>query len=157
MNFYDIAGGGIYLEGKNIKSIPHEEIRRRIALIPQSTYIFSGTVEDNLKIVDPALTAERMLSVMRDVHLEALIEKDGLQTDVGEAGARLSGGQRQKIGIARALLSDADYLVFDEATSNVDADSEDDIWDCIHRLSRKKRSSLFPTDFPPSGMPIRFM
>ena len=95
-------------------------------------------MEDNLKIVDKSLTKERMLEVLKDVHLEDLIAKDGLQTDVGEGGSKLSGGQKQKIGIARALLSNADYIVFDEATSNVDAASEEDIWNCIHALSSIK-------------------
>ena len=72
------------------------------------------------------------------MHLEDLIAKDGLETDVGEGGSKLSGGQKQKIGIARALLSDADYIVFDEATSNVDAANEEDIWNCIHSLSDTK-------------------
>ena len=121
MHFNDCASGRISLEGKDLRSITQEDLRKRISLVPQSTYIFSGTVEDNLRIVDRSLTKERMLEVLKDVHLEDLIAKDGLATDVGEGGSKLSGGQKQKIGIARALLSDADYIVFDEATSNVDA------------------------------------
>ncbi len=138
MHFNDCGSGRISLEGKDLRSITQEDLRRRISLVPQSTYIFSGTVEDNLRIVDKTLSRERMLEVLRDVHLEDLIGKDGLATDVGEGGAKLSGGQKQKIGIARALLSDADYIVFDEATSNVDAASEEDIWNCIHALSNTK-------------------
>jgi len=138
MHFNDTQSGSIFLEGRNIRSIAQEELRRRISLVPQSTYIFSGTVEDNLRIVRKDLSRERMLQALRDVHLEDLIGKDGLATDVGEGGSKLSGGQKQKIGIARALLSDADYIVFDEATSNVDAASEDDIWNCIHSLSDTK-------------------
>ena len=138
MHFNDCGSGRITLEGTDLRSIPQEDLRRRISLVPQSTYIFSGTVEDNLRIVDKSLTRERMLEVLKDVHLEDLISKDGLATDVGEGGSKLSGGQKQKIGIARALLSDADYIVFDEATSNVDAASEEDIWNCIHALSNTK-------------------
>ncbi|MBR3554299.1 MAG: ATP-binding cassette domain-containing protein [Oscillospiraceae bacterium] len=138
MHFNDCASGRISLEGKDLRSITQEDLRRRISLVPQSTYIFSGTVEDNLRIVDKSLSRERMLEVLKDVHLEDLIAKDGLATDVGEGGSKLSGGQKQKIGIARALLSDADYIVFDEATSNVDAVNEEDIWNCIHTLSNTK-------------------
>ena len=138
MHFNDCNSGRITLEGKDLGAITQEGLRKRISLVPQSTYIFSGTVEDNLKIVDKSLTKERMLEVLKDVHLEDLIAKDGLQTDVGEGGSKLSGGQKQKIGIARALLSNADYIVFDEATSNVDAASEEDIWNCIHALSSIK-------------------
>lgn len=138
MHFNDCSAGRISLEGKDLRSISQEDLRKRISLVPQSTYIFSGTVEDNLRIVDPSISRERMLEVLKDVHLEDLIGKDGLETDVGEGGSKLSGGQKQKIGIARALLSDADYIVFDEATSNVDAASEEDIWNCIHSLSNTK-------------------
>ena len=138
MHFNDCSSGRISLEGKDLRSITQEDLRRRISLVPQSTYIFSGTVEDNLRIVDKSLSRERMLEVLKDVHLEDLIAKDGLATDVGEGGSKLSGGQKQKIGIARALLSDADYIVFDEATSNVDAVNEEDIWNCIHTLSNTK-------------------
>ena len=138
MHFNDAGAGRIALEGTDLRAISQEELRRRISLVPQSTYIFSGTVEDNLRIVDERITRERMLEVLRDVHLEDLIGKDGLATDVGEGGSKLSGGQKQKLGIARALLSEADYIVFDEATSNVDAASEEDIWRCIHSLSSTK-------------------
>ena len=138
MHFNDPGSGRVCLEGKDLGTISQDELRRRISLVPQSTYIFSGTVEDNLRIVDKGLSRERMLEVLRDVHLEDLIAKDGLETDVGEGGSKLSGGQKQKIGIARALLSDADYIVFDEATSNVDAANEEDIWNCIHSLSDTK-------------------
>lgn len=138
MHFNDPGAGAIYLEGRNLQAITQEELRTHISLVPQSTYVFSGTVKDNLLLVNPKLTDERLTEVMRDVHLEALLEKDGLLTDVGEGGSKLSGGQRQKIGIARALLSDAEYLVFDEATSNVDAASEEDIWDTIRSLADRK-------------------
>nr|MCR4893134.1 ATP-binding cassette domain-containing protein [Eubacteriales bacterium] len=138
MHFNDLSEGNIYLEGTDICAVSHDELRKRISLVPQSTYIFSGNVRDNLKIVDPSLTDEEMLRVMKIVKLDALIDKDGLDTDVGEGGARLSGGQRQKIGIARALLADTEYMIFDEATSNVDASSEDDIWDTIQSLSGVK-------------------
>lgn len=138
MHFNEPAHGKVCIEGRNLQSVTQEELRSRISLVPQSTYIFSGTLEDNLRIVDENLSKERMIEVLKNVHLEALLEKDGLATDVGEGGSKLSGGQKQKIGIARALLADAEYLVFDEATSNVDASSEEDIWDCIHDLESQK-------------------
>ena len=138
LRFYDPGAGGVYLDGKDLRSIPLEDLRQKISLVPQNTYIFSGTVEDNLKIAKPDATEREMLDVLSMVRLDSLIEGDGLQTSVGEAGDKLSGGQKQKIGIARALLTNADYFVFDEATSNVDAENENDIWECIHELGGEK-------------------
>ena len=138
MHFNEPASGDIYLDGTNLRNISHAALRKNVTLVPQSTYIFSGTVEDNLRIVDKSLTEERMLQALKQVKLESLIEKEGLKTDVGENGSKLSGGQKQKIGIARAILSDCEYMVFDEATSSVDAESEEDIWNCIHDISKEK-------------------
>lgn len=138
MHFNEVGAGNIYVEKENLRNVSHESLRKKITLVPQSTYIFSGTVEDNLKIVDRSVTEERMLEVLKQVKLEGLIEKDGLKTEVGENGSKLSGGQKQKIGIARAILSNCEYMVFDEATSSVDAASEEDIWSCIHAIGKEK-------------------
>ena len=109
-------------------------------MVPQSVSLFSGTIADNLRIAAPGCSDEELLKALEQVRLKAwvLAQPQGLDSDVGDAGARLSGGQRQKIGIARALLSKAEYIIFDEATSSVDMDSEREIWNCIHELSESR-------------------
>lgn len=137
MRFFDPAKGKITIEGRDYYSMTPEELRRHVIMVPQSVYIFSGTVEDNLKIAKADATQEELMEVLREVKLDSWISSQpaGLKTDVGDAGGKLSGGQRQKIGIARALLSNAEYIIFDEATSNVDPESEQEIWSCIGELA----------------------
>ena len=105
-------------------------------IVPQRVSIFSGSLEENLKLAAPNASTSELLNVLKQVHLYQWLQSlpEGLSTDLGDSGAKLSGGQRQKIGIARALLSGAPYLIFDEATSSVDRDSEDEIWQCINEL-----------------------
>jgi ATP-binding cassette subfamily C protein len=133
----DPSDGVIALDGVEYSDYALEELRGQVVLVPQSVGVFSGAVEDNLRIAAPHADEGALWSALEDVRLKewALAQKDGLQTEVGDAGAKLSGGQRQKIGIARALLSGAPYLIFDEATSSVDPESEREIWACISELS----------------------
>lgn len=102
--------------------------------------LFSGTIADNLRIAGKDASDEKLLEVLDEVRLKekVLNFENGLYSSVGDAGARLSGGERQRLGIARALLSGADYIIFDEATSSVDVESENEIWDCLHRLAKTK-------------------
>lgn len=138
MRFYDVDKGTVRLDGRDIRTMPLDELRRKVGIVPQNTYIFSGTIADNLRMAKENVSVPEMLSVLDMVKLGDFVrsEKDGLDTTVGEAGCKLSGGQRQKLGIARAILSGAEIYIFDEATSNVDVDSENDIWDCIGQLSK---------------------
>ena len=140
MRFSDPGKGSIDLEGTEYVSMRPEELRRNITMVPQAVSIFSGTIEDNLRIADPDASEERLMDALDRVRLKewVLAQPAGLKTDVGDGGARLSGGQRQKIGIARALLSDAPYIIFDEATSSVDVESEGEIWACIGELAPKR-------------------
>ena len=95
---------------------------------------------ENLRIAAPDASDEELYEALRDVRLKdwVLSQPLGLDTDVGDAGGRLSGGQRQKIGIARALLCRAEYIIFDESTSSVDRESEEEIWNCIDELSQTR-------------------
>lgn len=140
MRFADPSSGKIYIEGKDYFSLSVQELRRKVILVPQSVYLFSGTIKDNLKIADPNATDERLWEVLEDAALKDFVDSlpNKLNENVGDAGSRLSGGQKQKIGIARALLSDAEYIIFDEATSAVDSESEQEIWNCINHLSQTK-------------------
>ncbi len=137
MKFLDPSGGKIYIEGRDYLSIDPAELRKKIIMVPQSVFVFSGTVADNLRIAAPDATEDEMMEALEEVDLAEWVryQPDGLNTDVGDEGSKLSGGQRQKIGIARALLKKAEYIIFDEATSSVDESSERDIWECIGRLA----------------------
>ena len=106
-------------------------------MVPQSVSIFAGTIADNLRMAKENASDEELLEALDQVRLKdwVLEQPDGLLTDVGDGGGKLSGGQRQKIGIARALLCQAEYIIFDEATSSVDVESEQEIWNCIDRLA----------------------
>ena len=140
MRFMDADSGDIYIEGKNYNSMPVQELRKKIILVPQSVYLFTGTIRENLYIANEHATDERLYEVLEQVKLKDFVDslENGLDSFVGDSGSRLSGGQKQKIGIARALLSDAPYIIFDEATSAVDSESEQEIWKCIEELSNTK-------------------
>lgn len=140
MRFYDLENGRILLEGRDYTSFTPEELRRRVIMVPQTVHLYSGTLAENLRIAAPAATDEELMEVLREVRLKewVLSQPDGLNTSVGDAGGKLSGGQRQKIGIARALLCKAEYIIFDEATSSVDMESEREIWSCINELSQTR-------------------
>jgi len=140
MRFSDVKSGRILLDGRNYISLTPEELRRHIIMVPQAVSLFSGTIAENLQIAAPDATEEEMMAALRDVRLAGWVTSlpDGLDTQVGDAGGKLSGGQRQKIGIARALLSRADIIILDEATSSVDVESEQEIWNCIHELAQSR-------------------
>jgi len=135
--FIDPDEGHMFLEGRDYLSFKPEELRRQIVMVPQTVSLFSGTIRENLLIGNEKATDEELMEVLEEAALADFVrsEPKGLDTDVGDAGARLSGGQKQKIGIARALLSKAEYIVLDEATSSVDVESEQEIWRCIRRLA----------------------
>lgn len=140
LRFYDSKNGHITIDGRDYLSIPPEELRKQIIMVPQQVYIFSGNIRDNLYIAADDKDDATLLEVLDQVKLGDWVRSlpEGLDSNVGDAGSKLSGGQRQKIGIARAILSDAPYIVFDESTSSVDEDSEREIWECIKGLGKTR-------------------
>ena len=140
MKFFDLQEGRISIEGRDYLSLTPGQLRHKVIMVPQSVSLFSGTVRDNLRIADPEAQDEQLLDALEKVRLGDWIEGQplGLDTQVGDAGSKLSGGQRQKMGIARALLSGAEYIIFDEATSSVDIESEKEIWSCIDELAQSR-------------------
>lgn len=140
MRFCDAAAGHMYMEGKDYHSMKPEELRKNIAMVPQQVNLFSGTIRDNLLLADPDADDETLMEAIKEAGLLKFVQslEKGLDSDVGNAGASLSGGQRQKIGIARALLSKAEYMIFDEATSSVDPESEKEIWETIGHLAHTR-------------------
>ena len=140
MRFCDPLSGNIYIEGKDYCSMKPEELRKHIAMVPQQVNLFSGTIRENLLLADPDAKDAALLEALEEAGLGAFIrsQSKGLDSDVGNAGSSLSGGQRQKMGIARALLSKAEYMIFDEATSSVDPQSEKEIWETIGHLAESR-------------------
>ena len=140
MRFCDPLSGNIYIEGNDYCSMKPEELRKHIAMVPQQVNLFSGTIRENLMLADPDADDASLLEALEEAGLGSFIhsQSKGLDSDVGNAGSSLSGGQRQKMGIARALLSRAEYMIFDEATSSVDPQSEKEIWATIGHLAETR-------------------
>jgi len=134
--FYDPDQGRVLLDGIDLTHADPADIRRRIAMVPQDTVIFAASARDNLRYGNWDANEDQLWQAARDANAEEFLRSlpDGLDTFMGEGGARLSGGQRQRIAIARALLRDAPVLLLDEATSALDAESERLVQDALDRL-----------------------
>ena len=141
--FYDPQAGRVKLDGVPLTSADPADIRRRIALVPQEGVLFAASARDNLRYGDWDADDESIWAAARAANAESFLRDlpEGLDTFLGEDGARLSGGQRQRIAIARALLRDAPVLLLDEATSALDAESERLVQDALDRLM-KSRTTL---------------
>ena len=133
---YDPARGRVMLDGIDLKDADPADVRQRIAMVPQETVIFAASARDNLRYGNWDANEDELWQAARDANAEEFLRAlpDGLDTYMGEGGARLSGGQRQRIAIARALLRDAPLLLLDEATSALDAESERLVQDALDRL-----------------------
>jgi len=138
--FYDPDAGRILLDGVDLKDADPADVRQRIAMVPQETIIFAASARDNLRYGNWDATEDELWQAARDANAEQFLRAlpEGLDTFMGEGGARLSGGQRQRIAIARALLRDAPLLLLDEATSALDAESERLVQDALDRLMEKR-------------------
>ena len=134
--FYDPQSGRVLLDGVDLRDADPADVRQRIAMVPQETVIFAASARDNLRYGNWNASEDQLWEAARDAHAEEFLRAlpEGLDTFMGEGGARLSGGQRQRIAIARALLRDAPLLLLDEATSALDAESERLVQDALDRL-----------------------
>jgi ATP-binding cassette subfamily B protein len=134
--FYDPQAGRVLLDGVDLRDADPADIRQRIAMVPQETVLFAASARDNLRYGNWNASEDQLWQAARDANAEEFLRAlpDGLDTFMGEGGARLSGGQRQRIAIARALLRDAPLLLLDEATSALDAESERLVQDALDRL-----------------------
>lgn len=140
MRLYDVRDGNILIDGIDIKDISQHSLRSQIGVVLQETFLFSGTVYDNLSYADPSATREQIIKAAKMAGAHKFIMKlpDGYNTKVGERGHTLSGGERQRIAIARAILRDPKILILDEATSALDTETERLIQDSIASLTKDR-------------------
>ena len=145
LRFYDPDGGTVRIGGHDLRKLQPDDVYRNVAVVNQETYLFHGTVEDNLRFGKPDATGEEIEAAARDANAHEFISRlpQGYATVVGERGIRLSGGQRQRIAIARALLRDAPILILDEALSAVDAENEAVIQTALDRLMQGRTTLIF--------------
>ena len=145
LRFADPTTGRVTIGGRDLRELSLRDLRRLIAVVSQDTYLFHGTIEENLRMGRPDASQAELETAARNANMHDAIVAlpQGYQTVVGERGVRLSGGQRQRIAIARALLRDAPILILDEALSSVDAESEAAIQDALDRLMRGRTTLIF--------------
>jgi subfamily B ATP-binding cassette protein MsbA len=138
LRFYRPTTGRVLVDGVPIEEIPLESLRRQIGLVQQETFLFSGTLRDNIAYANPEATTEQIMDAARAAYAHDFIMQlpKGYRTEVGERGVKLSGGQRQRIAIARALLRDPRILIFDEATSHLDSESERLVRQALERIAQ---------------------
>ncbi|MGD9676281.1 MAG: ABC transporter ATP-binding protein [Candidatus Bipolaricaulia bacterium] len=136
--FYDVTGGAITLDGRDIRDLTLESLRRQTSLVLQEVFLFHGSVRENILFGRPGATEEEMMSAARVANAHEFITElpEKYDTMIGERGVKLSGGQRQRLAIARAVLKDAPILILDEATSSVDTETELLIQQALERLMR---------------------
>lgn len=131
--------GSITIGGVEIKDIDEKTLMNNITAVNFNSYIFAGTVRENMLIADKSASDEKMIEALKMVNLWSFLsEQDGLDTKLNQQGSNFSGGQRQRLAIARALLHNTPIYVFDEVTSNIDAESENDIMTVIHNMAKIK-------------------
>jgi ATP-binding cassette subfamily B protein len=142
--FYDIASGSVEIDGRDVRSVTLESLRRQMGIMLQDTFIFSGTIMDNIKYSRLDATDEEAIEAAKAVMAHEFIDAmpDGYATQVNERGSRLSVGQRQLISFARALLADPRILVLDEATSSIDTKTEMALQEGLQRLLKGRTSFI---------------
>ena len=144
MRFWDPEKGSITLNGIELKDFKLEELRSRVALVAQDTYLFNNSLRENILVAKPEATELELSEAVKLSALSEVIESlpDGLDTMVGERGSSLSGGQRQRVAIARAFLKDAPFLILDEATSHLDALSEHTVHKSLDLLKTNRTTII---------------
>jgi ATP-binding cassette, subfamily B, bacterial len=136
--FYDVTGGAILIDGVDVRRFPVNEFRRNVGLVLQEPFLFYGTVAENIAYGRPGATREEIIAAARAAHAHEFILRlpYGYDSLVGERGQSVSGGERQRLSIARALLIDPRILILDEATSSVDSETEREIQMALENLTR---------------------
>lgn len=140
MRLYDVDSGCILVDGVDIRDIPQQVLRSKVGVVLQETFLFTGTVYENIAYAKPEATMEMVIRAAKLASAHNFIMKlpDGYSTYVGENGCTLSGGEKQRIAIARAILHDPKILILDEATSGLDTETEKDIQDALKNLIKDR-------------------
>jgi ABC-type multidrug transport system fused ATPase/permease subunit len=140
MGFYDIDSGSIAIDDRNLNTVEAPHLRQNIAIVPQDIFLFSGTVEENIRYGRLDASPEEIRTVAKQAGAHDFIEQfpNGYRETVGNKGFKLSAGQRQRLAIARALLANPSILLLDEATSSLDADSEELVGKALITLFRNR-------------------
>ncbi len=135
--FYEVSNGEILLDGENIKDISLRSLRKNIGIVQQDVYLFAGTVLENIRYGKLEASQEEIIEAAKKANAHDFIMTlpDGYNTDIGQRGVKLSGGQKQRLSIARAFLKNPPVIIFDEATSNLDNESEKAIQDSLEKLT----------------------
>ena len=138
--FYDVTGGSITVDGKDIRGLTLKSLRSQIGMVQQDVYLFNGTIKDNIAYGKPGATDDEIIKAAKCASIHDFIMElpDGYDTYVGERGTRLSGGQKQRISIARVFLKNPPILILDEATSALDNESERWIQKSLEELSKNR-------------------
>ena len=138
--FWDVDSGSVKIGGKDVREYTLESLMEQISMVFQNVYLFADTIENNIKFGRPQATHAEVMEAARKACCADFIEDlpDGYDTVIGEGGASLSGGEKQRISIARAMLKDAPIVILDEATANVDPENEDRLQKAIEELTRDK-------------------
>lgn len=138
--FFDVDAGMITIDGINVKNYKIKSLRKKIGIVPQETFLFGGTVLENIKYGNQKASAEEVIEAAKKANAHEFIEKleQGYETEIGERGVKLSGGQKQRISIARAILENPQILILDEATSALDNESEQLVQDALEKLMKGK-------------------
>ena len=144
IGLFSATSGSITIDGKDIKELDMRSVRNRVAVVPQNTILFNGTIKENIIYGRKGVTKAELDKAIEAANLKQVIDKlpNGVNTNIGEHGGRLSGGQRQRISIARAIIRNPDVIIFDEATSALDTVSEAEIQSAINNLTRERTTFI---------------
>lgn len=138
--FYDVTGGCIRIDGKDIRQVTLKSLRNQIGMVQQDVYLFAGTIYENIAYGKPGAGREEVIEAAKNANAHEFIMSfpDGYDTDIGQRGIKLSGGQKQRLSIARVFLKNPPILIFDEATSALDNESERVVQDSLEKLAKNR-------------------
>ena len=142
--FYDVDQGSVLIDGKDIRILKQESLRSELSIVPQECVLFDDTIYNNIAFSNPKANKEQVMKAIKSAQLDMIINTfpDKEKTIVGERGVRLSGGEKQRVSIARALLANKKVLVLDEATSSLDSKTESDIQKDLQHLMKGRTTII---------------